>query len=54
MDGDDWMATVRGYRCGGEGGGSREFVSRIGSEIQPPKEGMRKIVMVGGDGEKMK
>jgi hypothetical protein len=48
MDGDDWMATVRGYGCGGEGGGSGEFVSRLGSEIQqPPKgEGMSKIVMV--------
>jgi hypothetical protein len=46
MDGDDWMATVRGYGCGGEGGGSGEFVSRLGSEIQPPKEGTRKIVMV--------
>jgi hypothetical protein len=27
MDGDDRIASVRGYWCGGEGGGSGEFVS---------------------------
>jgi hypothetical protein len=46
MDGDDRMASVRGYGCGGEGGATRRFVSWLGGEIQPSKEVVRKIVMV--------
>jgi hypothetical protein len=46
MDGDDRMASVCGYGCGGEGGGSGEFVLWLGAEIQLSKEGVRKIVMV--------
>jgi hypothetical protein len=47
MDVDDWRASVNGYRCGGEGGGTTgRFVSWLWAEIQPPKEGVRKNVMV--------
>jgi hypothetical protein len=46
MDGDDRMASVCGYGCGGEGGGGGGFVSWLGAEIQPPKEVVQKIVMV--------
>jgi hypothetical protein len=46
MDGDDQMASVGGYRCWGEGGGSGRFVSWLGGKIQPLKEGVRKIIMV--------
>jgi hypothetical protein len=46
MDGDDRMASVCGYGCGGEGGGGGGFVSWLGAEIQPSKEVVQKIVMV--------
>jgi hypothetical protein len=40
------VAMSGGYGCWGEGGGSGRFVSWLGGKIQPPKEGVRKIVMV--------
>jgi hypothetical protein len=46
MDVSDRMVSVSGYRCGGEGRGSIRFVSWLWAEIQPPKEGVRKMVMV--------
>jgi hypothetical protein len=46
MGGDDLMASVGCYGCWGEGRGSGRFVSWLGAEIQPPKEGVRKIVIV--------
>ena len=46
MDGDDRMASVPGYGCGGEGGGGGRFVSWLRAEIQPPKEMAAMIDMV--------
>ena len=43
---DDWRASVGGYGCGGEGGGSGRFVSWLRAEIQPLKERAAMIVMV--------
>jgi hypothetical protein len=47
MDGDDWMASVCGYRCGGEGGGGGGFVSWLGAE-----RWCRRSSWLRGDGEK--